>query len=77
MPYVDNSLQVAEQRVRDLRAKIELRRAQLDLPTNDATKFGRWPTHLESLYKELASAAAVVVAARFDPLEVLDKMGWK
>jgi hypothetical protein len=79
MPYIDNSLAVAEDRVRALRAKIELRRSQQNLPTHQGPKAetGRSDVHLASLYKELASAAAVVIAGRFDPLDVLEKMGWK
>jgi hypothetical protein len=73
MTYVSNDLPVAEQRVRDLKAKIALRISQQGLATEGST-YGRMPSHVQSLYDELAKAAAVVVSMKYNPLEVIERM---
>ena len=74
MPLVSNDLANAEVRVRELKAKIALRESQRGLPGQFG---GREELHITALRTELASAAAIVIAARYAPLDVLDKMGWK
>jgi hypothetical protein len=73
MTYISNDLPVAEQRVRDLKAKIALRISQQGLATEGST-YGRMPSHVQSLYDELAKAAAVVVSMKYNPLEVIERM---